>query len=149
MQMRSMAVKPKLLADDLQILCTGPNRLKLFEAGLTKTQEHLEDMGARLAPSKSMTFSTDAATSGWLRTHKWRRIGRTIAVVTDCRDLGAHLNATERRWYGETLTSRMLQVAAETERLNRIKAPYVNKGSTPKSKADAQSTLWMRGGPGQ
>ena len=49
--------------------------------------------------------------------------------MTDCRDLGAHRNATEGRWYGETLTSRMLQVADETERLNRIKAPYVKNAA--------------------
>ena len=129
MQIHTMPVKPMLLADDLQILCTGPNRLRLFEAGFTKTQEHLEDMGARLAPSTSMTFSTDAATRGWLRTHKWRRVGRTIAVVTDCRDLGARLNATEGRWYGQMLTSRMLQVADETERLNSKKTPYGTKAA--------------------
>ena len=63
MQMHSMAVKPRLLADDLQILRTGPNHLKLFEAGFTTTQE-LEDMVANLAPSESMTVSTDAATRG-------------------------------------------------------------------------------------
>ena len=66
MQMHSIAGKPRLLADDLQILCTGANRLKLYEARFTKTQAHLQDMGATLAPSKSMTFSTDAATRGWM-----------------------------------------------------------------------------------
>lgn len=134
MQMHAMAVQPRLLADDLQILCTEPNRLQLFGAGFTTTQEHLEDMGARLAPSKSMTFPTDVATGGWLRKHKWRKINRTIAVVTDCRDLGAHLTATEGRWHGKTLARRMLQVADETERLNRIKAPYVEKAALIRAK---------------
>lgn len=81
-----------------------------------------------------MTFATDAATRGWLRIYTWRRMNRNIAVVTDCRHLGAHLNGTEGIWYGETLPSRMLQVANETGRLNRIKAPSVKKASLLRAK---------------
>ena len=51
MQMRSMAVKPSIIADDLQIIATGPRRLELFEQAFDKTHEHLEDLGARIAPS--------------------------------------------------------------------------------------------------
>ena len=55
-------------------------------------------------------------------------------MATDCRDLGAHLNATAGRWYGKTLTDRMLQVADETERLNRITAPYNKKTALLRAK---------------
>ena len=36
-QMHTIAVQPRLLADDLQLLCTGPNHLQLFEYGFNKT----------------------------------------------------------------------------------------------------------------
>ena len=75
-QMKNIAVQPRILADNLQLLCTGPNRLKLFGNGFAVTHEHLEDIGATIAPERTMTFSTDAATREWLRTQRWRRIGR-------------------------------------------------------------------------
>ena len=50
MQMREAAVVPRILADDLQIIATGPNHLENFEHAFDKTHEHLHDMGARLAP---------------------------------------------------------------------------------------------------
>ena len=64
MQMRSMAVKPRVLADDLQILATGPRHLELFEQAFDSTHEHLEDLGAKMAPNKSMTFSSEAVARG-------------------------------------------------------------------------------------
>ena len=127
MQMESLAAHAKVLGDDLQILCAGPNDLKIFEDTFTKTHKRLKDMGAKLAPSKSPTFSTDDATMDWLRTHRWRRPGRTVEVKTGCRHLGAQLNTASIRWYGETLATRMQQVGQETDRLSRIKAPYDKK----------------------
>ena len=47
----------------------------------------------------------------------------TVEVFNDYRDLGAHLNATQR-WRATTLTKRMRQTARETDRLNKVKAPY-------------------------
>ena len=44
-QMRRCAVKPRILADDLQILSQGENHLKNFEYAFTKTHKHIEDMG--------------------------------------------------------------------------------------------------------
>ena len=53
------------------------------------------------------------------------------------------MNATEGIWYGKTLTRRMPQVADETERLNRIKAPYVKQGSLDLGEEDAEHTIWL------
>ena len=61
MQMRSLAVKPRLLADDLQLISTGPRHLHNFEYAFNKTHAHLEDMGARIAPQKCYTCSTSTA----------------------------------------------------------------------------------------
>ena len=73
-----------------------------------------------------MTFSLEAAARGWLRDHKWRRLGKTVDVINDCRDLGAHLNATQR-WRSTTLADRMRQTAKAAIGLSRIKAPSGNK----------------------
>ena len=69
-QMRRCAVIPRVLADDLQLLCTGENHLKIFEYGFTQTHKHIHDLGAKLAPKKSTTFSSDEASRQWLRNHK-------------------------------------------------------------------------------
>ena len=51
-QMKQAAVAPRILADDLQILARGPNRLSHFEFAFDATHKHLYDMGARIAPKK-------------------------------------------------------------------------------------------------
>ena len=123
MQMRRCAVIPRLLADDLQLLCKGENHLTHFEYGFNKTHEHLTDMGAKLAPKKSIVFSSDEASRRGLRQNKCRRVGGMIQVITDGRDLGARMNAAASRMYGATLTRRIEATANEVESLNRAKAP--------------------------
>ena len=55
-QMKQAAVVPRILADDLQILARGANRLNRFENASDATHKHLYDMGARVAPKKSVVF---------------------------------------------------------------------------------------------
>ena len=86
-----------MLADDLQLLGTGTRHAERFQDAFDKTREHLEDLGAKLAPARSMTFPWEPAAGNLLRTHRWRALGRVVKVVTDCRDIGAHLNATTGR----------------------------------------------------
>ena len=38
MQMRRLSIKPRILADDLQVIGTGPNHLKLFEVAFDAAQ---------------------------------------------------------------------------------------------------------------
>ena len=106
-QMKHLAVEPRLLADDLQVISTGTRHAEHFQHAFDKTHERLEDLGAKLAPTKSMTFSSELATRSWLRTHRWRRLGKVVKVVTDCRDIGAHFNATNGIRRGTTLSTRM------------------------------------------
>ena len=134
MQMKSYAVYPRVLADDLQVISVGERHLEHFEYAFTKTHKHLADMGAKMAPQKSMTFSSDAASRNWLRTHRWRRSQQTIPVKTDCRDLGTHLNTTAERRVGTTLTERMQKTTRAAERLDRWKAPYDKKAAVIRTK---------------
>ena len=74
-----------------------------------------------MAPTKSITFSSDEATRTWFRKHRWRRVGSTMQVITDGKDLGAHMNVASNRTYGTTLTKRMQETANDIGRLNRAK----------------------------
>ena len=87
MQMREAAVVPRILADDLQIIATAPKHLEHFEYAFDLTHEHLDDMGAKLEPATSVTFTSEAADRKWLRAHRWRRIGNSIPVILHVRDL--------------------------------------------------------------
>ena len=65
-------------------------------------------------------------------------------MVTDTRDLGAHLNAAAGRLRGTTLTRRMRAAMISTKRLGRIKAPYDKKTAIIRSRNDPERSLWMR-----
>ena len=134
MQMREAAVIPRILADDLQIIAAGPHHLENFEYAFDLTHEHLEDMGAKLAPAKSITFTSEAVDRKWLRNHRWRRLGRTIPVILHARDLGAHLNASAGKQVGTTLTSRMRETTKSVIRLGKMKAPYAKKAAVIRTK---------------
>ena len=61
-QMKELAVNPRLLADDLQLVSTGARHLENFQYACSKSHLHLEEMGARIAPDKCNTFSPNEAT---------------------------------------------------------------------------------------
>ena len=123
-EMKQYAAQPRLLADDVQVISTGGRHLSNFEYAYNKTHLHLEEMGAIISPQKCNAFSSDPTSREWLRNYQWRRLGKLDAVIADCRDLGAHFNATVARLVGATLTQRMWKTANSTERLDKIKAPY-------------------------
>ena len=99
--MNRAAVEPRVLADDLLLIGTGDKSLQLFEYAYNAT------MGAKVAPKECLTSSSNAANRRWLKHNRWRRLRTTVKVVTDTRDLGAHINATTGRLRGATLTKRM------------------------------------------
>ena len=49
---------PKVLADDILLVATGPLMLRKFADGLAETHQYLVDMGARIAPDKNMNFAS-------------------------------------------------------------------------------------------
>ena len=50
-----------------------------------------------------------------------------MLVVTDTRDLGAHLNTLEHRQRGTTLSKRMQETAEDVKKLKYTNAPYEMK----------------------
>ena len=95
--MNRVAVEPRVLADDLLLMSTGNQSLKNFEYAYNLTHKHLEDMAEKVAPTKCITYSSRPANRKWLKLNKWRRLGTTVKVVADMRDLGAHLNAAGKK----------------------------------------------------
>ena len=71
LEMKEMGLHPRVLADDLQVASTGEQHLDVFVAGFDATRRHLESMGAKLAPHKSIVFSTEGTARNWLKQHCW------------------------------------------------------------------------------
>ena len=90
-------------------------------------------MGARIAPQKCYTCSTNSTAREWLRTNCWRRLQKTIMVVTDVRDLGAHWCIAGRK-VATTLTNRMTDATPSITRLDMFKAPYEKKTAIIRAK---------------
>ena len=86
--------KPRSLADDLLIVAEGEGHAKKLSLALDATLTFLSDMGGKVAPSKSLVFSTCARTRSWLSRKFWKPIGGGIRVANHFRDLGTHLNLT-------------------------------------------------------
>ena len=146
MQMRSCAAKARLLADDIQLTSTGARHLHNFEYAFNNTHAHLEDMGARIARQKCYTCSTNEAARQWLRTHRWRGLQRTIPVVNDIRDLGAHWCISGRK-VAPTLTRRMLETTAGIGRLDMFQAPYEKKAAIIRAKMPPKGLYGCELGP--
>ena len=106
----------------------------------------MEDMGARLAPKKCMTFATDTNVRNWLRVYKWRCINTTLNVVNDCRDLGAHLNISALWKKGSTLTRRMINGIAYSKLLLYSKAPFFKKAAVLRGKVEVAYNICERFG---
>ena len=87
-QMESVGAIPRILADDLFTFRSGKKHLEKLECAFDLTHEHMEDMGAKIAPTKSVTFASSVTTRKWLRNHRWRRLGKKVPLQTDMRDLG-------------------------------------------------------------
>ena len=93
--MRHLHLIPRVLADDVMVLARGADHVRRFQIGFTQTHGYVQDIGGRIAPSKSYTFSTHPTARQWLRDHIWQRLDAIIQVVLHARDLGAHLNLSQ------------------------------------------------------
>ena len=74
----------------------------------------------------------------------WRRVGATIAVIADGRDLRDHLNAAGGRMYSTTLTKRMEETAREVESLNKVRASYHTKAKIIRVAKLPKRAIWLR-----
>ena len=114
--MKRLSCVPRVLADDLLVMSLSP-KLDVFIEGYEATHIYLADMGAKVAPNKSYTFSSSADFRGWLKDYVWPALGKCIVTFINFRDLGSHLNFSMRPC-GATLTAR---IGRGTEIINRIR----------------------------
>jgi len=104
--MKTMGVKPRGLADDLTVVAFGADHELKFKEAFNATMMYLHDLGAKPAPNKCFTFSSVADTRFKLEEHYWQTLHAKVKVVSDVKDLGAHLSVTARL-RGNTLKHRI------------------------------------------
>ena len=66
--------------------------LKDFRAALEITHQYLHDMGANVAPTKSLNFTSSKTAKAWLADATWIEMDANIRTVDDLRYLGGHLS---------------------------------------------------------
>ena len=84
--------KPRVLADDIMVSVAGAESYETFVPIFNATLQYCKDLGARVAPDKSFTFSTDKKVRKKLVHHFWMPIHATLNVLRHTRDLGTHLS---------------------------------------------------------
>ena len=104
--MRSVRAIPRALADDAMVIAVGPKHEAEFRNAYQATLKYFWLVGARVAPHKSLLFSTNANTREKLRCHVLEITNSTMKVVTHLRHLGAHLSIGQAN-ISATLTDRM------------------------------------------
>ena len=114
--MKPMGVKPRGLADDLTVVAFGLDHELRFKEAFTATMQYLHALGAKPAPNKCFTFSTVAETRLKLEEHYWQALKAKVKVISEVRDLGAHLSVTARL-KGNTLKHRIERATALATKL--------------------------------
>ena len=66
--------------------------LRDFPEALEAIHRYLHDMGAIVAPTKSLNFTSSKAAKLWLTDTTWIAINAKIKVVNDLRYLGGHIS---------------------------------------------------------
>ena len=72
-QMRSMNVIPKVLADDVLVMATGRRMIRQYTKALNYTHQFLQDMGSKVAPGKSYNFASTNIGRRWLKETWWKK----------------------------------------------------------------------------
>ena len=122
--MKSMDAHPRVLADDLMVTIFGADYYERFKHFFETTIKYCVDLGARVAPDKSFTFSSDKRTQAALKQHVWRTLNEKLKVLSYTRDLGTHLSLNVAM-VGTTINERIEETIATIERI--AKMPFNTK----------------------
>ena len=128
-EMRSKQVVAKVLADDVLIVAQGRRMLRQFTKALDYTHQFLQDMGSKVAPSKSYNFASTELGRKWLGETWWKKIQSNIKVVKDMRYLGGHLSTTKK------MSRATIETRCEVGLLQLTKLRYASADSEDKVKA--------------
>ena len=103
-RLRKIGVAPRFLADDMFARCSAPKHVEeplehlqaLTEAVVEATLDYIKNMGGNAQVRKCAILASSAELRAKLRGMKWGPKEEAIPIVTDARDLGAHLSASKR-----------------------------------------------------
>ena len=79
-QMIYFGLVPRTLADDILLCASGHTSLYIFQYGFQQTIHHLQEMGGRIASTKSLLFATSSQYRGWLASKVWLGIDSAIGL---------------------------------------------------------------------
>ena len=142
--MLTLGAMPRVPADELLVYALGEDHERVFREAYDATHDYLQHLGARMAHSKSYTFSTVRQTRRKLRQHLWRGVNATIKVVSNVRDLGSHLNVASGM-FGTTINGRIIEAIETIKRIAHTPYDYAKKAMLIRT--NAQGILWGRGRP--
>ncbi len=114
--MEEIHVEPRCLADDLLFMASGSGHCARCIRAMQASREFFEDLGAKVATNKCFVFAIALATRKFLQHYVWDDKGLKLPVLSNFRDLGAHLNLTGSS-NGSTLTARLLRAIGMAKRL--------------------------------
>ena len=89
--MKTKAVFPSLLVDDIMIIAYGKNMLRDIKAATDATHEYLIDMGGKISATKSYTFASTKKARYRLKGHRWKHLGKTVQVAPHFKYLGGQI----------------------------------------------------------
>jgi len=136
--MKGMNAHPRVLADDSMVSISGADSLERFKHISEATIKYCEDLGARVAPDKSFTFSSDKKVKANLKQHIWKSINKKLKVLSHTRDLGTHLSLNAAM-VGTTINERIDETIATIQKIARmpfgikIKATLIRMSGFPKA----------------
>ena len=113
----------RVLADDVILVGIGQECILLFTQKYQILLQFILDMGSLISTGKSFLFSNDNPVRKWLRNYHWNAIDSVIKVVSNFRDLGAHLNLSGTR-NGSTLTRRLIKGVTKAHPINSLPFDY-------------------------
>ncbi len=116
----------RVLADDVILVGLGAHNILEFCRRFTILITYIIDMGSVISIKKSFLFSSNDTTRDWLRNYFWEPIKENIRVVTNFRDLGAHLNLSGAN-NGATLAARLRNGVAKAMKIRKLPHDYATK----------------------
>ena len=138
LKMKKMEAKPRVLADDIMVSISGAESYDRFVPIFDATIQYCIDLGARVAPDKSFTFSSDKKVRKKLVTHLWTPIGKILNVLRHTRDLGTHISFNASM-VGTTVNQRIEDAIKTVEKIARlpfsvkVKATLIRMAAFPKA----------------
>ena len=132
-----MSNKLRQLADDLMLRTMGPRDGRTRAVSKQRVHvafEFLQDMGAKVSPTKCLTFANHRDARSDLKREHWGPQRFSIPSAADHRDLGAHFDTTARR-VASTLSARLRRATGTARFIQALPIDAARKAKLVKGKA--------------